>query len=79
MAEIIENTTVEKLSHLAQINDPIDLSLYQKYDVKRGLRYADGRGVRALGGRFEFLVPHFAIRLGLLRRGALGIGRYGVH
>lgn len=45
MAEIIENTTVEKLSHLAQINDPIDLSLYQKYDVKRGLRYADGRGV----------------------------------
>lgn len=45
MAEIIENTIVEKLSYLAQINDPIDLSLYQKYDVKRGLRYADGRGV----------------------------------
>ncbi|HIW35364.1 MAG TPA: citrate/2-methylcitrate synthase [Candidatus Treponema faecavium] len=45
MAENSEKTTVEKLSKLAQINDPIDLSLYQKYNVKRGLRYADGRGV----------------------------------
>jgi citrate synthase len=35
----------ERLSHLAEINDPIDIGLYQKYDVKRGLRYADGRGV----------------------------------
>ncbi|MBP5697891.1 MAG: citrate/2-methylcitrate synthase [Treponema sp.] len=36
---------INKLSVLAQNNDPIDPSLYQKYDVKRGLRYADGRGV----------------------------------
>jgi citrate synthase len=35
----------EKLSRLAEINDPIDPELYQKYDVKRGLRYKDGRGV----------------------------------
>ncbi|MBQ3687782.1 MAG: citrate/2-methylcitrate synthase [Treponema sp.] len=36
---------INKLSILAQNNDPIDHSLYEKYDVKRGLRYADGRGV----------------------------------
>ncbi|MBP5452047.1 MAG: citrate/2-methylcitrate synthase [Treponema sp.] len=36
---------IQKLTKLAQNNDPIDTSLYQKYDVKRGLRYADGRGV----------------------------------
>ncbi|MCH5291101.1 MAG: citrate/2-methylcitrate synthase [Treponema sp.] len=42
----IENSTfINKLSNLAQCNDPISPSLYQKYDVKRGLRYADGRGV----------------------------------
>jgi citrate synthase len=35
----------ERLSQLAEINDPIDPELYQKYDVKRGLRYGDGRGV----------------------------------
>jgi citrate synthase len=33
----------ERLSHLAEINDPIDLELYQKFDVKRGVRYSDGR------------------------------------
>ena len=36
---------IQKLTKLAQNNDPIDTSLYQKFDVKRGLRYADGRGV----------------------------------
>ena len=36
---------IDKLSQLAKNNDPIDASLYQKYDVKRGLRHADGRGV----------------------------------
>ncbi|GMO59298.1 MAG: citrate/2-methylcitrate synthase [Treponemataceae bacterium] len=40
-----DDVTTEKLSLLAQINDPIDPSLYQKYDVKRGLRYDDGHGV----------------------------------
>ena len=36
---------INKLTVLAQNNDPIPASLYQKYDVKRGLRYSDGRGV----------------------------------
>jgi citrate synthase len=36
---------MQKLTKLAQCNDPIDPALYQKYDVKRGLRQADGRGV----------------------------------
>lgn len=40
-----KNGFINKLSILAQNNDPIDHSLYAKYDVKRGLRYADGRGV----------------------------------
>ena len=34
-----------KLTDFAKTNDPIDTSLYEKYDVKRGLRYSDGRGV----------------------------------
>lgn len=37
---------IRKLTGIAQQGDtPIDPALYQKYDVKRGLRYADGRGV----------------------------------
>ena len=40
-----ERDFLQKLSFLAEQNDPIDQGLYQKYDVKRGLRYADGRGV----------------------------------
>ncbi|WP_228378646.1 citrate/2-methylcitrate synthase [Treponema endosymbiont of Eucomonympha sp.] len=32
-------------SRLATLNDKIDPSFYQIYDVKRGLRYSDGRGV----------------------------------
>jgi citrate synthase len=35
----------ERLSRLAEINNPIDIGLYHRYDVKRGLRYPDGRGV----------------------------------
>lgn len=46
MSDLIgDNSFLSKLSVLAQHNDPIDSSLYQEYDVKRGLRYADGRGV----------------------------------
>lgn len=43
--ENINNILLHKLTKLAEYNDPIDASLYAKYDVKRGLRYADGRGV----------------------------------
>lgn len=43
--ENINNILLHKLTKLAEYNDPIDSSLYAKYDVKRGLRYADGRGV----------------------------------
>ena len=43
--EIFENTFMEKLSVLAEHNDPINPDLYTKYDVKRGLRYANGTGV----------------------------------
>jgi citrate synthase len=44
---MLENydSATEYLSRLAEINDPIDPELYQKYDVKRGLRHSDGRGV----------------------------------
>ncbi len=47
MSEVIQenNNFINKLTTLAQNNDPISLDLYTKYDVKRGLRYADGRGV----------------------------------
>ncbi len=36
---------IGRLSVLAERNDPIDPSLYGKYDVKRGLRNANGTGV----------------------------------
>ncbi len=36
---------INRLSELAEKNDPIDPELYTKYDVKRGLRYANGTGV----------------------------------
>ena len=36
---------VKKLSALAEFNDPINPDLYAKYDVKRGLRNANGTGV----------------------------------
>ncbi len=43
--EINESRFFADLAYLAEHNDPIDPSLYTKYDVKRGLRYSDGRGV----------------------------------
>src|SRR5574344_771868 len=43
--EVADNEFLNKLAYLAENNDPIDPSLYAKYDVKRGLRYTDGRGV----------------------------------
>lgn len=36
---------IGNLSGIAMCNDPIDPSLYEKYDVKRGLRNANGTGV----------------------------------
>ncbi|AEE17134.1 citrate/2-methylcitrate synthase [Treponema brennaborense] len=45
MSDCFEHLTVQKLSLLAELNDPIDPELYQQFDVKRGLRYSDGRGV----------------------------------
>lgn len=43
--EPIENNFLNKLSVLAEHNDPIDPELYIKNDVKRGLRNANGTGV----------------------------------
>ena len=40
-----ESLFIGRLSVLAERNDPIDPSLYGKYDVKRGLRNANGTGV----------------------------------
>lgn len=45
MAINSSNSMLDRLSELAVANDPIDPKLYEKYDVKRGLRYSDGRGV----------------------------------
>ena len=38
---------IKKLSNIASKSDTIDYSLYEKYDVKRGLRDMDGNGVVA--------------------------------
>ena len=40
-----EKLLVEKLASIAKDNDPIPAELYTKYDVKRGLRNANGTGV----------------------------------
>lgn len=45
MADLKHKNFIEKLSILAERNDPINPGLYQKYDVKRGLRNANGTGV----------------------------------
>ena len=45
MSEYYENLVIKKLALMAELNDPIDPQLYNTYDVKRGLRYSDGRGV----------------------------------
>lgn len=41
----IESKFLNRLSDLAKFNDPIESDLYVKYDVKRGLRNANGTGV----------------------------------
>ncbi len=45
MSDYFENLLVQKLALMAELNDPINPELYNTYDVKRGLRYSDGRGV----------------------------------
>lgn len=45
LEEKFENLMVQKLSLKVELNDQINPNLYQEYDVKRGLRYSDGRGV----------------------------------
>lgn len=45
MADYSENAFIQKLTGLAKHNDIIELDLYDKFDVRRGLRYKDGRGV----------------------------------
>ena len=41
----ITDKMIEKLSSRAVLNDPINPDLYEKYEVKRGLRNANGTGV----------------------------------
>ena len=43
--KINEKRLIEHLAKIAQGNDPIPVELYSKYDVKRGLRNANGTGV----------------------------------
>ena len=45
MAKGTNQKILKKFTALAEGNDPIDPDLYAKYNVKRGLRYADGTGV----------------------------------
>ena len=45
MENIIENEILKKLSCKAKENNKIDTELFSKYQVKRGLRDVDGRGV----------------------------------
>lgn len=45
MAAKKDEQIIKKLEKLAVHNDPINPELYQKYDVKRGLRNANGTGV----------------------------------
>ena len=40
-----EKVFLKKMEKLAVLNDPIDHDLYSKFDVKRGLRNANGTGV----------------------------------
>ena len=45
MADYSEDGFIQKLTGLAQNNDIVEVDLYSKLDVCRGLRYKDGRGV----------------------------------
>lgn len=45
MNNTLTDKMIKKFSSLAVLNDPINPDLYEKYDVKRGLRNANGTGV----------------------------------
>lgn len=45
MEELFEGSFLHTLAKKAEVNDPINPDLYQLYDVKRGLRNANGTGV----------------------------------
>ena len=45
MKRTSDNTFLKHLAVVAEKNDSINPSLYEKYDVKRGLRYSNGTGV----------------------------------
>ncbi len=45
VADYSESGFIDKLTNLAKNNDVIDQQLYQELNVRRGLRYPDGRGV----------------------------------
>lgn len=45
MDKRISQKMIKKLSKLVVLNDPINPDLYERYDVKRGLRNANGTGV----------------------------------
>mgnify|MGYP003346935575 CR=1 FL=1 len=49
-----EQDILKKLEKLAVHNDPINPDLYTKYDVKRGLRNANGTGV-LVGAGLDFV------------------------
>ena len=45
---IFENTPkIQELAHICETNTAIDKELYTKYEVKRGLRDLNGKGVLA--------------------------------
>ena len=41
MKNLTDKALIKQLTVLAQKNDPINPKLYEKYDVKRGLRNAN--------------------------------------
>ena len=45
MTDVFEQAFFQRLADLAESHSLIDQNLYQKYDIKRGLRYTDGRSV----------------------------------
>ena len=45
MKNLSDKALIKQLTVLAQKNDPINPKLYEKFDVKRGLRNANGTGV----------------------------------
>lgn len=57
MSEFNMNVTpeIENLTEVCKEHSKIDPSLYGKYDVKRGLRDLNGKGVLAVLHRFPIL------------------------